>query len=119
MWARHLIMDLGGCDAQTLGNPERLLRFLRELVAELGVRPVGEPLVESLGEDLETEDDLGFCLIQRIETSVIVGHFLRAGGEAYLDVLCPEEFDTETVQRVVRRHLRPKSISKMVVQRQA
>ena len=61
----------------------------------------------------------GYSLVQLIETSAVTGHFCDASGDAYLDVFSCKDFDPEVAIGVVERHLRPESIRKVELARDA
>ena len=49
----------------------------------------------------------------------MTGHFCDASGDAYLDVFSCKDFDSEVAVGVVGRHLKPDSIKKVELLRDA
>jgi S-adenosylmethionine/arginine decarboxylase-like enzyme len=77
-----------------------VLAWIRDLVAAIGMTPVGAPVIEYTAGD--HEDKAGFTVIQVIVTSSIVAHFVDASGHIYLDVFSCRDFSAETVQASIR-----------------
>ena len=65
----------------------------------------GEPTVEHFAS--HDEKKAGFSLVQLIETSSIVGHFINSSGDFYLDVFSCKEFEIEKVIECVDEFFSP------------
>lgn len=113
-WGWEMLMDMTGCEPSLLRERNNMASFLRTLVAAIGMRPVGPPVLDWFGEGPEHE---GWTVYQRIETSSIVGHFMPATRRGFLNVFSCREFDPAVAELVVRQYLRPKVVDWALVPR--
>jgi S-adenosylmethionine/arginine decarboxylase-like enzyme len=117
MWGKHLVLDCSSCDREAVRSADAIRAFSEDLVASIGMVAYGEPVLAHFATHLP--DAAGYSLVQLIETSAVTGHFCDASGDAYLDVFSCKDFDTEVAISVVGRHLRPESIKKVELVRDA
>jgi S-adenosylmethionine decarboxylase len=117
MWGKHLVLDCSSCDREAVRDANAIRAFSEDLVTSIGMVAYGEPLLEHFATHLP--EAAGYSLVQLIETSAVTGHFCDASGDAYLDVFSCKDFDPEVAVRVVERHLRPESIRKVEILRDA
>jgi len=75
--------------------------------------PYGKPQIVHFG----TGNKAGYTLVQLIETSNIVAHFVEEYDDMYLDVFSCKEFSPDTVETIVRNHFRPLVLSCQVLER--
>jgi S-adenosylmethionine/arginine decarboxylase-like enzyme len=107
MWGQHVALDLRACDRATVTDAAALRAWVTDLVARIGMRPHGRPLVEHFaGHDLDVG---GYSLVQLIETSNICGHFVDCNGDAYIDVFSCAPFDPDVVVAFVNETLSPEA----------
>ena len=116
-WGQHLVVDASSGDLNAVRDPEAIRVFVRTLVAEIGMRAYGPPILEHFA----TEDAkaAGYSLVQLIETSSITGHFVDATGDFYLDIFSCRSFNNETALAVVETTFRPSAVKTTVLHRQA
>jgi len=81
--------------------------WVLDLVARIGMRAHGDPLVEHFAT--HNPDVGGYSVVQLIETSNICGHFVDRTGDAYIDVFSCAPFDTDVVVDFVEKTLRPEA----------
>ena len=74
----------------------------------------GPPWVKHFGSG----NKAGFTLVQLIETSNIVAHFVEETDDMYLDVFSCKEFSPRDVESVVRSYFQPKTLSQQLFPRQ-
>ncbi len=117
MWGQHLIVDMAGCEPESLRNPGAIAGFCRDLVAAIGMTAHGEPLIKHFAA--HAPDAAGYSLVQLIETSSVTAHFAEARGEVYLDVFSCRPFSEHDALAVCRRHFRPATWSVARLGRQA
>lgn len=117
MWGKHLVLDCSSCDREAVQSADALRAFSEDLVASIGMVAYGEPVIAHFATHLP--EAAGYSLVQLIETSAVTGHFCDSSGDAYLDVFSCKDFDTEVAMSVVERHLRPESIRKVELVRDA
>ena len=115
-WGKHLIIDAKGCDLQRATDPEYIRHFTKELVRLIEMNPFGEPQVVHFGDG---GDKAGWTMIQLIETSNIIGHFLDHNGDLYLDVFSCEDFSEHTVMSALKMFFSPGEIKHQVIMRDA
>jgi S-adenosylmethionine/arginine decarboxylase-like enzyme len=114
-WGKCMHLDASGCAYETITNPDVIETFAEWLVEDIDMVPYGAPQIVRFGEG----DKEGYTLVQLIETSNIVAHFVDSNRTAYLDVFSCKDFDPKVVERVFRRFFRPISIRTNVFERQA
>jgi S-adenosylmethionine decarboxylase len=117
MWGKHLVLDCSSCDREAVQSADAIRTFSEDLVASIGMVAYGEPVLAHFATHLP--EAAGYSLVQLIETSAVTGHFCDASGDAYLDVFSCKDFDTEVAIGVVERHLRPESIRRVELSRDA
>jgi len=116
-WGMELLLDCQGCDLSVARDRKALAAYVRELVAAIDMRPFGEPRVEHFAT--HDPDKAGYSLVQFIETSSIVGHFVDRSGDAYIDIFSCKPFDDRVAIEVTQRHFRPRAIKALFVERDA
>ena len=116
-WGYHALFDCHACDKQVITNGSRLEYFMRELVKKIDMKAFGLPIVKHFA----THDPAkgGYTVMQMIETSAIVGHFVDANGDAYLDIFSCKPFDLNVTEAFINEFLKPEYISSRFVRRQA
>lgn len=101
-WGYHLMLDCSGCTG--IDSRDNIYRFVKELVAQIGMTAHGEPIIEYL---LPGDPKQGYSLMQLITTSNICGHFMELDGTAYFDVFSCQVFDIDTAKSVVEKYFNP------------
>lgn len=92
--------------------PKIIGAFSDDLVKRIDMVPHGRPQIQHFG----TENKAGYTLVQLIETSNIVAHFVEETDDMYLDVFSCKEFDPKTVEVIVQKYFYPlQSHSKFLV----
>jgi len=115
-WGYHLMLDVKGCEINRATDPEYIKHFTKELVNLIDMVPYGEPQLVHFAEGTEKA---GWTVIQLIETSSIVGHFLDDSGDLYLDVFSCKNFDESTVRDLIKVYFEPANIHATHLTRQA
>jgi S-adenosylmethionine/arginine decarboxylase-like enzyme len=116
-WGYHLIIDCGGCDAKLMADYDNVDTWIRNLVKDIDMQPIGEPRIEYTAA--EFPDKAGFTVVQVIVTSSIVAHFVDGLGQIYLDVFSCKPFDPAVVEASVQQHFGAKKLRKYFLTRQA
>ncbi len=98
-WGHHLILDCKSGSKKLIRDKQNLKNFVDELVNRIDMVAVGEPIIKFLASN--AVDKAGYSLVQLIETSSIVGHFINSSGDFYLDVFSCKEFEIEKVTECV------------------
>ena len=113
-WGYHLMLDCSGC--QNINDRNQIYSFVKDLITQIDMVAHGEPVIEYL---LPGDPNQGYSLMQLITTSNICGHFMELDGTAYFDVFSCKEFDSATVEKVVKHYFNPKKIKSKLIKRQA
>ena len=79
------------------------------------MKAYGPPQIVHFGEGGKA----GYTLVQLIETSNIMAHFVEETNDAYVDVFSCKEFRKEDVEAVLRKYFGPEHISTTTLIRQA
>lgn len=116
-WGFHFIADCGGCDAKLMSNYDTVDLWIRKLVKDIDMQPIGEPRIEYTAA--EFPDKAGFTVVQVIVTSSIVAHFVDGLGQIYLDVFSCKTFDPAVVERSIKESFGAQRIRKFFLTRQA
>lgn len=117
MWGKHLIIDMTAGDKERVRSAQHIARFTETLVATIGMKAHGAPLLEHFAEHVP--EAAGYSLVQLIETSAITGHFCDRSGDAYIDVVSCKDFDADLAVEVVRAAFHPEHINFVTLARQA
>lgn len=98
-WGYHLIINAAGANLEKISSHENIQAFARELVKRIDMVPYGEPQTIRFGSG----NKAGITLIQLIETSNIMCHFVEEDdrgdgtGSYYMDVFSCRTFDQRDV----------------------
>ena len=114
-WGHHLIINAGSCCRRSIRSSQEIIKFSNELVKKIDMVAYGAPWVKHFGSGGKA----GFTLVQLIETSNIVAHFVEETDDMYLDVFSCKEFSPQVVETTVRSYFQPKHLSQQLFQRQA
>jgi len=87
----ELQLDLYGCAIELIKDADVIAEYAAQLVDLIGMKAYGPPLLDHFGHaDPKTS---GYTLVQRIETSLISGHFSEARHSAHLNIFSCRRFD--------------------------
>jgi S-adenosylmethionine/arginine decarboxylase-like enzyme len=114
-WGYHLIIDSSKCMRGAIRCPRIITQFSDTLVKEIDMVPYGRPQVQHFGSG----NKAGYTLVQLIETSNIVAHFVEETDDMYLDVFSCKPFYPDTVKKVVSQYFRPLNTNAQFMIRQA
>ena len=115
-WGHHLILDVKGCQLDRAKDPEYIKHFVKDLVRLIEMVPYGEPQMTHFAAGT---NKAGWTVIQLIETSNIIGHFLDVSGDLYLDVFSCKDFEAEVVTKAVYDYFRPEAVRRRRLWRSA
>jgi len=115
-WGYHSILDVSNCNIAKATDPSHITKFVKELVKKIDMVPYGEPQVVHFADNTEKA---GWTVIQLIETSSIVGHFLDINGDLYLDVFSCKPYDNEIIVEMLNEWFEPEKIVTTFLKRQA
>lgn len=115
-WGYHLMLDIRGAN-DNIKDKQKVIQFCDELVVAIDMEPIGRPWVEQTAMHDPTK--AGFTLVQIIQTSSIVAHFIDEQGDIYLDVFSCKEFDIQTVQDHVNKWFSPSKVRTNFITRSA
>lgn len=114
-WGYHLIIDSSRCIRASIRSKATIERFAKHLVQRIDMVPFGEPQVQHFGSG----NKAGFTLVQLIETSNIVAHFVEETDDMYLDVFSCKEYDPAHVREIVKKYFNPIQMNDKFLIRQA
>lgn len=116
-WGYHLMLDIHGCDQARIQSRQHVSDFCEDLVKKIDMEAIGKPWIEQTAMHLP--DKAGFTMVQIIQTSSIVAHFIDESGDIYLDVFSCKKFDTKDVVKCVDEWFKPKVQRENFITRQA
>lgn len=112
-WGLHAVVNATRCCPKSIRSAAAISAFTLDLVKKIDMVAYGKPQIVHFG----TGNKAGYTLVQLIETSNIVAHFVEEYDDMYLDVFSCKEFNPETVETIVRNHFRPCAVSCQVLER--
>lgn len=110
-----MIINAGGCDADSVRCKETIAKFAKTLVRDIDMVAYGPPRIVKFGEG-QTK---GYTLVQLIETSNITAHFVEETNDIYLDIFSCKSFDPKVAARIFKKTFFPKKVDMMFLKRQA
>jgi len=114
-WGYHLILDSSKCMRSAIRSSSIITSFSDDLVKKIDMVPYGRPRVKHFGSG----NKAGYTLVQLIETSNIVAHFVEETDDMYLDVFSCKEYDPDIVKNVVSQYFKPLQMHSKFLVRQA
>ena len=114
-WGYHLIIDASKCIGTQIRCKANIDSFAKRLVKKIDMVAYGEPQIQHFGSG----NKAGYTLVQLIETSNIVAHFVEETDDMYLDVFSCKPFYPDVVQKVVFRYFTPLNMNSKFLIRQA
>ena len=114
-WGQHFVLNAARCCPRSIRSASVITAFSKDLVKRIDMIPYGPPVLHHFGSD----DKLGYTLVQLIETSNIIAHFVEETDDMYLDVFSCKDFNPETVKTIVDNYFRPRAVSCQLLPRQA
>ena len=113
MWGKHLILTARRCHPLSIRCATNIEAFSKSLVQNIDMVAYGPPQIVLFGEG----DKRGYTLVQLIETSNIIAHFVEATDDIHLDVFSCKDFNPKTVEHEVRRYFFPEDITYQTILR--
>jgi S-adenosylmethionine/arginine decarboxylase-like enzyme len=99
-WGMLAAVDLHGCEAAQLADPDTIAAFVRAVIEAIGMRAHGPLRMERFGEGVLE----GWSAMQFIETSSITVHADEVAGRCFVDVFSCRAFDAEAAAEVAVEH---------------
>jgi S-adenosylmethionine/arginine decarboxylase-like enzyme len=115
-WGKHLVVDASGC-TEAINDRDTIIAFTKQLVKDIDMVAFGEPTVEWFAT--HDPSKAGFSLVQLIETSAIVIHFVPQTMSLHGDIFSCKDFDSETVISLLREYFGIKAWNQKEFQREA
>jgi S-adenosylmethionine/arginine decarboxylase-like enzyme len=100
-WGKHLVVDAAGA-TEAINDKDTIVRFTKQLVKDIDMVAFGEPQVEWFAD--HDPNKAGYTLVQLIETSAIVIHFVPQTWTLHCDVFSCKDFDGETVIALLKQY---------------
>lgn len=118
MWGISYHIDARGCSPDIVNSKERLLEWVKECVADLGMELYREPECIYFGTE---PDKTGLSVIALITTSNIICHCNEADNSAYIDIFTCRITPNlqEKVEQNIFKWFKPKHITMETLYRQA
>ena len=112
-WGLHAVVNATRCCPTSIRSARHIEAFSHELVHKIRMVPYGKPQIIHFG----TGNKAGYTLVQLIETSNIVAHFVEEYNDLYLDVFSCKEFSPDIVETIVQAYFHPLALSCQVLER--
>jgi S-adenosylmethionine/arginine decarboxylase-like enzyme len=115
-WGKHLVVDAAGA-TEAINDKDTIVRFTKQLVKDIDMVAFGEPQVEWFAD--HDPNKAGFTLVQMIETSAIVIHFVPRTWTLHADIFSCKDFDCDTVINLLKEYFGVKAWNTKVFEREA
>lgn len=115
-WGKHLVVDAAGC-TEAINDKDTIVKFTKQLVRDIDMVAFGAPQVEWFADHDPTK--AGFSLIQMIETSAIVIHFVPQTWSLHADIFSCKDFESEVVINLLKEYFGIKAWNTKVFEREA
>ncbi len=115
-WGKHLVVDASGC-SEAINDKDTIVKFTKQLVKDIDMVAYGEPQVEWFAD--HDPNKAGYTLVQLIETSAIVIHFVPQTWSLHADVFSCKDFESETVVALLREYFGIKAWNQQEFSREA
>jgi len=113
-WGKQLLIDCYKCEYSLINDKENIKYFIKILLENISMIPIGDPQIEFL---LEGSDNEGYSFVQLISTSNITGHFVNTNCSGYIDVFSCKDFDENVVSDCINDFFKPKDIKHKLIYR--
>lgn len=100
-WGKHLVVDASGCTS-AINDKDVIVKFVKQLVKDIDMVAYGEPQVEWFAD--HDPEKAGYTLVQLIETSAIVCHFVPNTWSLHFDVFSCKDFDSSVVIDLLKEY---------------
>jgi S-adenosylmethionine/arginine decarboxylase-like enzyme len=115
-WGKHLVVDASGC-TEAINDKDTIVKFTKQLVQDIDMVAFGEPQVEWFAD--HDPNKAGYTLVQLIETSAIVIHFVPQTWSLHADIFSCKDFESETVIGLLREYFGIRGWNQRVFEREA
>jgi S-adenosylmethionine decarboxylase len=116
-WGHHLMLDCGECDLKKMQNKENIEHWIKSLVVDIDMEPIGEPWIAQV--EIDKPERAGYIAMQAIVSSHISAHFVDSVRQIYVDVFSCRKFDKETVKQSMIKYFDAGAIREYAITRQA
>lgn len=100
-WGKHLVVDASGC-SEAINDKDTIVKFTKQLVKDIDMVAYGEPQVEWFAD--HDPNKAGYTLVQLIETSAIVIHFVPQTWTLHCDVFSCKDFEGSVVIDLLKEY---------------
>jgi S-adenosylmethionine/arginine decarboxylase-like enzyme len=100
-WGKHLVVDASGC-TEAINDKDTIIKFTKQLVKDIDMVAFGEPQVEWFAD--HDPNKAGYTLVQLIETSAIVIHFVPQTWTLHCDVFSCKDFEGSVVIDLLKEY---------------
>lgn len=112
-WGKSISLDLYGCDLEPISNPEKIKKFVADVIKEINMKAHGPCHIERFG----TGDLEGYSAIQFIETSSITVHCDEPEFRCFIDIFSCKDFDENLVEEFCKNYFGAKSARAITLMR--
>jgi S-adenosylmethionine decarboxylase len=116
-WGHHLMLDCGECDILAMQNKNHIEKWIKSLVVDIDMEPIGEPWIAQV--EIDKPERTGHVAMQAIVSSHISAHFVDSVRQVYVDVFSCRKFDKETVKQSIIKYFDAGAIREYAITRQA
>ena len=114
-WGWSTSLDIKNCNSKKIKDREAIKDYVYKLCDLIEMKRFGPCHIYKFG----TDNKAGYSMLQLIETSNIVAHFVEETDDMYLDVFSCKKYDPNIVKNVVNYYFRPIQMHSKFVIRQA
>ena len=111
-WGVDASIDLFACNPDLIHNPTYIHSFVIDLCEKMQMRRYGKPIIVHFGEE---ERVAGYTLVQLLETSDIVAHFINASNAVCLNAFSCAAFPPVQCAALCQRWFEAREVHVSVV----
>ncbi len=114
-WGKHFLIDMEGCNEDSISNKSHIEKFSYELVSIIKMKAYGKPIIEYFAND--SVETAGYSLVQLIETSNITAHFAENSRQVFIDIFSCKDFEESKALHVCNNFFSPKKTFTKIINR--
>lgn len=121
VFGKHIIIDAKNCNEENIKNIDLINDFINNLCQIGNMKKKGDLIVEYFEETpFNIDNDLvGYSIVQIISLSNITIHINFISKSIYFDFFTCGELKTDIIISIFNNYFEPKTIKKIILQRDA
>lgn len=115
IFGKELILDISDCSPRIIRSRKKILEYSDKLCRLIKVKKYGRPVIARFGGFTSMGE--GYTLIQLIETSSLVCHFVEISNSIFINIFSCRQFDDRKAESFTKNFFNAKKIKRKVLKR--